>query len=98
IPYTLKDYFELADWSGRAIRGDSPRGYSIAKSEPKLLNKLGINPAIWLETVDSFSQHFYGFVGPEEKIQSICQQQDKKWLMGIQACRRLFSHNNPFCN
>jgi REP-associated tyrosine transposase len=95
IPYTLHDYFELADWSGRAIRDDK-KGY-IPKAEPKILQKLGIDSSIWLETVDSFSHHFYGFVGPEDKLETICRQQHKKWLTGIQICRKLFGNNNQLC-
>ncbi len=41
--------------------------------------------------------HFYAFVGPEDKMESICQQQNKKWLTGIQTCRKLFSKNNKIC-
>ena len=92
IQYTLEDYFELADWTGRAIRDDK-KGY-IPKSEPKIIQKLGIESETWLETVGNFTDHFYTFVGPEEKMKRICQHQDKKWLMGIRACRRLFSEKN----
>jgi REP-associated tyrosine transposase len=95
IPYTQLDYFELADWSGRAIRNDK-KGY-IVKTEPKILQKLGLDPRTWLETVDSFSHHFYAFVGPEDKMETICHQQNKKWLTGIQTCRKLFSKNNQLC-
>jgi len=92
IPYTLKDYFELADWTGRAIRDDK-RGY-IPQSEPKIIHKLGIDPETWLETVSNFTDCFYTFIGPEEKMKNICQHQDKKWLMGVRICRRLFSDKN----
>jgi len=92
IPYSLIDYFELADWTGRAIRDDK-RGY-IPNTEPKIIHKLGIDTETWLETVGNFTDRFYTFVGPEEKMNSICQQQKKKWLLGINTCRRLFSENN----
>ncbi len=35
------------------------------------------------------------FIGPKEKMGSICQQQQKKWLISIHLCRRLFTMNNP---
>jgi len=92
IPYSLIDYFELADWTGRAIRDDK-RGY-IPKTEPKIIHKLGIDSEAWLETVGNFTDQFYTFVGPEEKMNRICQQQKKKWLLGINTCRRLFSEKN----
>jgi REP element-mobilizing transposase RayT len=93
IPYALNDYFELVDWTGRAIRNDK-RGY-IPKSEPEILHKLGIGTEIWLETVGNFTHHFHTYVGPEEKLKTICQQQQKKWLTGIKICRRLFTGTNP---
>jgi len=93
IPYSLTDYFELVDWTGRAIRDDK-KGY-IPKSEPKILHKRGIGAETWLETVGNFTHHFYTYVGPEDKLKTICQQQQKKWLTGIQTCRRLFSGTNP---
>ena len=49
IPYTLKDYFELADWTGRAIRDDK-RGY-IPDTEPRIISQLGIDSEIWMDTV-----------------------------------------------
>ncbi len=122
IAYSLSDYIQLADWTGRAVLDNSPhpgglsleqssihldRGYSLAKrqftlkkgyiaqTEPKIIHKLGIDPDIWIETVNSFTEHFYTFIGPKEKMGSICQQQQKKWLTGIHLCRRLFTMNNP---
>ena len=92
IPYSLIDYFELADWTGRAIRDDK-RGY-IPKTEPKIIHKLGIDTDTWLETVGNFTDNFYTFIGPIEKLEKICQQQQKKWLSGGKICRRLFSDKN----
>jgi len=92
IPYSLTDYFELVDWTGRAIRDDK-RGH-IPMSEPKILHKLGIGTETWLETVGNFTHHFHTYVGPEDKLKTICQQQQKKWLTGVQVCRRLFSGTN----
>jgi len=46
LPFNLKDYIELVDWTGRAIRDDK-RGF-ISPTEPKLLDKLGLNEKDWL--------------------------------------------------
>jgi len=45
IPYSLMDYLELVDWTGRAIRDDK-KGF-ISNSEPKILDKLGFTADIW---------------------------------------------------
>jgi hypothetical protein len=68
-----------------------------SKTEPKIQQKLGLDSSTWLETVESFSLHFYAFVGSEDKLESIWRQQNIKWLIGIQTCRKLFSKNNQLC-
>ena len=45
LPYNLKDYLELVDWTGRVIRHDK-KGY-IKSTQPKLLNILGISDKQW---------------------------------------------------
>jgi REP element-mobilizing transposase RayT len=45
LPYNLKDYLELVDWTGRVIRNDK-KGY-IKPIQPKLLNVLGLSDKQW---------------------------------------------------
>jgi REP element-mobilizing transposase RayT len=45
LPYTLKDYLDLVDWTGRIIRADK-RG-SISKRATSLLTSLGLSEAQW---------------------------------------------------
>ncbi len=91
IPYALKDYLELVDWTGRIVRPDK-RGF-IPSDTPKILHKLGLDPHSWVETVQGFSSRFHTFIGPEEQLKAVCQKQAKKWLRGVRLCRRLF--NSP---
>jgi len=93
IAFSLTDYLELADWTGRCVRIDK-RG-AIPSGTPKLLNQLGLDNETWLETVKAFSSDFHSFIGPEDKLQMLCQKQKKKWLQGIQLCRKLFSNQKP---
>jgi len=65
IPYSLKDYFELADWTGRAVR-DGKRGY-IPDKEPKIISKLGIDVDRWLNTVKEYGESYHAFVGSGNK-------------------------------
>lgn len=94
IPFSLTDYLELTDWTGRCVRSDK-RG-AIPSDTPKILNQLSIDSEIWLETVNAFTTEFHAFVGPEHKLQTLCQKQAKKWVQGIQICRKLFS-NKTLC-
>jgi len=45
IPYSLKDYLQLVDWTGRAIRHDKP-GF-IDAAHPPILRRLGIEADGW---------------------------------------------------
>ncbi len=88
IPYSLKDYFELADWTGRAIREDK-RGF-ISDKEPKIISKLGINTEIWIDTVKEYSESYHAFVGSEAQLKEVCKNTGKKWLSGMKKSRLLY--------
>ncbi len=93
IAFALKDYLELADWTGRVVRDDK-RG-SIDASTPGILQKLQLDEHTWMETVQGYSKGFHSFVGPEAQLKSLCQKQKKHWVRGINACRKLFKSNHP---
>jgi len=56
ILFSLKDYLQLVDWTGRAIRDDK-RGH-INNRLPPILTRLGIDSQEWLNN----SQHFERFL------------------------------------
>jgi len=87
IPYRLKDYLELIDWTGRAIREDKI-GY-IDEKEPKILDKLGFSADIWLESVSQFSDHFYSHIGTEKQLKAVSQEFGLCWIAGINNSRKL---------
>ncbi len=93
IAFDLKDYLELADWTGRLVRKDK-RG-SIKTSTPGILQKLQLDNDTWMETVQGYTKGFHAFVGPEEKLQSLSQKQKKRWIRGINICRKLFKSKHP---
>jgi len=95
LPFSLKDYLELTNWTGRIVRPDK-RGF-IKPDTPKILQKLALDEGNWLETLMSFSSQFHTFIGPEDKLKDICQKQAKKWIRGMELCRRLFNNPNYFC-
>jgi len=92
IAYHFTDYLELTDWTGRGKRQDK-KGH-IPASEPKIIQQLGISADIWQETVDSFTHRFFTYIGSEAQLKTILKKQQKQWLTGIQACRRLFATTN----
>ena len=93
IAFALKDYLELADWTGRIVREDK-RGF-IDTSTPSILQKLQLDEQTWMETVHGYSKGFHCFVGTEEQLKALCQKQKRHWVRGINACRKLFKSNIP---
>ena len=55
IPYLLRDYLELVDWTGRIIREDK-RGF-ITSGMPKLLDRLNLADDCWVKATRQFEQH-----------------------------------------
>ena len=89
IPYGLEDYFELTDWTGRAIL-ENKRGF-IPKKTPLILDRLGIDTDMWLNTVSQFEKQFFSYVGPVDKMQKVCDRIGNKWMQGIRACKQFWS-------
>ena len=87
IPYLFKDYLELVDWTGRAVREDKI-GY-INEKEPKILEKLGFSADIWLKSVNQFSDHFYSHIGTEDQLKAVCKESGLSWIAGINESRSL---------
>ncbi len=54
IPFTLIDYLELVDWTGRIIRADK-RG-AISSRLPPILKRLNINKKKWLSGATEFER------------------------------------------
>jgi len=56
LPFSLIDYLELVDWTGRIIRQDK-RGY-IKQSTPPILERLSVDNKDWLLTSSQFENIF----------------------------------------
>ena len=69
IPFSLKDYLELTDWTGRCVRQDK-RGY-IKPTTAAILKKLALDEETWVETVTSFTDQFHSYIGSEQQLQDI---------------------------
>ncbi|MDE1461743.1 hypothetical protein [Spartinivicinus poritis] len=85
IYFHESDYFDLVDWSGRAIREDK-RG-SIPAHIPPILQRLGVD----VNTMQQLTRQFNRVVGPKEKIQQLSRQLGQTWLKGIRSAQQLFS-------
>nr|WP_236987415.1 transposase [Marinagarivorans cellulosilyticus] len=88
LPFTLKDYIELVDWTGRAIRNDK-RGY-IASTLPPIIDRLGIEPENWLELTGAFEKNTKTFVGTGDHIESAALAMGYQRTPNRRRCQSLF--------
>jgi len=81
IAFTLYDYLELADWSGRAIHPNK-RG-SIDDTTPKLIDRLGISPDDWIEVIKNFRRQYGHFAGSEFALRQCANDHGQCWHKGV---------------
>jgi len=87
LPYRLRDYLELVDWTGRALRDDK-RG-AIAQSTPPILERLKIDPQYWLVVANEFEGRFNGLVGAAQRLKQAAAQLGYQRTPNLSACRQL---------
>jgi hypothetical protein len=96
IGYTTKDYLELVDWAGRAIRDDK-RG-AIPNTIPPILERLSLNPKTYLAFVGKQAFHFSDkkrqqhnkALGSVERLKVLANQLGQKFICGLGDARRLY--------
>ncbi|MCG7530750.1 transposase [Psychrobium sp. MM17-31] len=81
IPFTLYDYFELADWSARQIVPNK-RGF-VEEHQPKLLDCLGIASDDWIEIVNHFRRQYGNFAGSRERLRQCANEHHHCWYKGV---------------
>jgi hypothetical protein len=87
IAYSLIDYCELVDCTGRCIREDKA-GY-IAHHNSPILERLGLNSEQWLTLTTEFEQQFHTAVGSEHMLQQFKQHTDHQRIRGMAKARKL---------
>ena len=87
IAYSLIDYCELVDCTGRCIRCDKA-GYIEQRKNP-ILERLGLNSEQWLTLTTEFEQHFHTAVGSEHMLQQFKHHTDHQRIRGMAKARAL---------
>jgi REP element-mobilizing transposase RayT len=72
LPFRLKDYIELVDWTGRTIL-ENKRGH-IPDHKPPVLERLEIEPKHWLYMAQHFESRFKGLVGASYALKAACRK------------------------
>ena len=93
IAFTLPDYLQLVDWTGRAVRDDK-RGAIPSHIQP-IFQRMGINHEEWLEIVQNFGRRYRLAAGAVDRLQAFGQQLGRYWLQGVGASRRFYRQSDP---
>jgi hypothetical protein len=80
IPFSLKDYLELVDWSGRAIK-NYKRGY-IPTTTPPILRRLQMDAAPVLGYLAKNDLPSPSAIGPLGKLRAFAESVGQKFIKG----------------
>ena len=89
IPFSLRDYLELVDWTGRAARSDK-RG-SIDSKLPSILIRLRLDADVWCRAMQPDGNVFGRAVGRIDSMQLHAQHLNQHRIRGVSVARRLFA-------
>jgi hypothetical protein len=88
LPIRWEDYLCLLDWTGRELREDKPG--AIPAHLAGVLERLGMRPGYFLESVRGFEKWFGRAVGSVKQLLEIAARTGRRWLRGQQRCEQLF--------
>ncbi len=80
IPFSLEDYLQLVEETGRVIRSDK-KGF-IDEETPPLLERLGIQADRWATSIKKYGSMFSVVSGNKASMEHHKQAADKKWVKG----------------
>ena len=90
IPYLYREYLELVDWSGRALRADK-RG-AIDSHLPPILIRLGIDEDEWSKAMQPKGVHqFSRAMGKCDVMRAYAKRLAIKWIKGIGISSKLYT-------
>jgi REP element-mobilizing transposase RayT len=81
LPFSLKDYLSLVDWSGRHINPNQ-RG-EISPSQPEILTHLAIEDDFWLDAIHRFEHQYGCFAGTEYALRRCANEHNQAWCKGV---------------
>ncbi|QHJ12007.1 hypothetical protein FX988_02249 [Paraglaciecola mesophila] len=87
IAYSLKDYCELVDTTGRCIRDD--KAGHIDNTLNPILQRLGLDSAQWLTLTTEFEKHFCYAAGAEQMMNAFKRHTHHQRLRGMTKAKAL---------
>lgn len=88
IPYLLRDYLSLVDWSGRAIRAGK-RGF-IAADLPPILKRHSIDAEAWELLISRRGVIFGRAMGRLDAMRLHAATLGQSWVRGVRRAERVF--------
>jgi REP element-mobilizing transposase RayT len=89
IAFSLQDYCELVDTTGRIIRADKAGVINSAQSP--ILSRLGLSEEQWMTLTTEFEQHFCYAAGAEQIMQDFKVHTHRRRIGGMKQAKRLLS-------
>lgn len=87
LPFNLRDYLELVDWAGRAVRADK-KGF-IPPNSPPILERLAMEPEALAGYVRNKPDRLYTAIGPIDRLRCMAQSMGLKFIKGVSLGQRL---------
>jgi hypothetical protein len=88
LPLPLKDYLELLEATGRQL-AEGKSGAIPSHLEP-VLQRLGVVPDRWLETIRDFEKLFGKSIGHPDKLVQRASRNGCAWIRGVSNCSAAF--------
>jgi hypothetical protein len=88
IPFVFEDYVDLVETLGRCLH-PAKRGY-IPEKTPRLLERLGIDTAAFIEHATKFLKAFGTAVGKPAVLIELAAQRQAKYLRGLRLAQKVF--------
>jgi hypothetical protein len=89
LAFSLQDYCELVDTTGRIIRAD--KAGAIDSAHSLILSRLGLSAVQWITLTTEFEQHFCYAAGAEQMMQAFKIHTHRKRIGGMRQAKRLLS-------
>ena len=88
LPMSETEYFELVDSSGRLVRSDK-RG-AIDPDLESILERIGVKPEEWADTVSRFEKKFGLAAGMFSNLSDFAKRMGQQWTSGFSSARTSF--------
>jgi hypothetical protein len=89
LDMTAAEYFDLVDRTGRMARSDK-RG-AIDPDLAPILQRIGVKPEAWLDTVSRFGTKFHVAAGRLSSLRKFADHLGSRWIKGLAPARNAFT-------